>query len=45
VIFTIVDNKELRDYCDANDIPYLEKQDFLSDTFVDEIDKMISPSE
>lgn len=45
VIFTIVDNAEARDYCDENDVPYLEKQEFLSTTFVDEIEKIISSSE
>jgi len=42
IIFTIVDNPEVRRYCKENDIEYLEKRNFLSDTFVDKVEEIIS---
>lgn len=45
VVYTIVDDEEVRNYCEENNIPYLSKRNFLSDTFVTRISKIISGSE
>jgi len=45
IIFTIVDNPEVRRYCEENGIEYLEKRNFLSDTFVNKVEEIISKKE
>lgn len=42
IVYTIADDDEVRDYCEDNNIPYLRKQMYLSDTFVDEVKHIIS---
>lgn len=41
VVYTIVDDEETRNYCEDNNIPYLEKQNYLPDSFVAEIKKIL----
>lgn len=44
VVFTIVDNAEVREYCNNQTpkIPYLEKHNFFTDKFVEEIKQIIN---
>ena len=42
VVFTIVDDEDVRSYCEENNIPYLSKRKFLSDTFVERIKHILS---
>lgn len=42
VVFTQVDDEEVKTYCENNDIPYLKKEDYLPDEFADEILKIIN---
>ena len=41
VVFTMADNADVRQYCDDHSVPYLEKQEFLSGIFVEEIKKIL----
>lgn len=42
VVYTIVDDEEVRNYCEENNITYLSKRNYLSDTFVEKISQLIS---
>ena len=43
IVFTIVpDTAEVQGYCNANNVYYLRKRDHMTDTFVEEIKKIIS---
>jgi CheY-like chemotaxis protein len=37
IVFTIVNDQEVKQYCDENNIPYLSKRRELPDTFVDKL--------
>lgn len=41
VIFTIADDPEIKTYCNANQIPYLYKREYLADSFVIKIKNVI----
>jgi DNA-binding NarL/FixJ family response regulator len=41
VVFTIVDDMEMRKFCDENGIEYLKKQDYFTNTFVDKVKKIL----
>jgi CheY-like chemotaxis protein len=42
VVFTIVENAEVREYCKNKQIPYLQKHKYFTDTFVREIEEILS---
>ena len=44
IVFTNVDDVAVNDFCKDRSIPYLRKEDYFSDKFVVEIDKIINPS-
>lgn len=41
VVFTIVTNPDVRKYCEDNNIPYLEKQEYYSHSFVQKIRQIL----
>lgn len=43
VVFTIVDNADVRDFCNSQmpKIPYLQKHKYFTDTLVSEIQKLV----
>lgn len=41
VIFTVTDDDVVRAYCNDNGVPYLQKQNYLTDTFVKEIKRIL----
>lgn len=40
IVFTNVDDEEVEQYCEDNRIPYLKKEHYFSDEFVDYIDNL-----
>jgi CheY-like chemotaxis protein len=44
IVFTIVDDGEVRDYCNSQTppIPYLQKHKWLTDAFVEKIEEIIN---
>jgi hypothetical protein len=42
VMFTALDDGETQRYCKENNVPYLKKERYLSDTFLEEIKKILS---
>jgi CheY-like chemotaxis protein len=42
IVFTIVDNAEVREYCAKKSIPYLEKQKFLAHTLVAKVKEILA---
>lgn len=45
IVFTIVDNNNLIDFCAKNKIPIYDKEEYLSVKFADEIDSILQKSD
>lgn len=45
IVFTIVSDEYVRKYCELHKIPYLNKQEYLTDTFVSELKSIIGHGE
>lgn len=45
VAYTIVNDDEVISFCKENDIYYLDKGKYLSDSFVDRIEQLLKPKE
>lgn len=41
VVFTITDDAEVRDYCNKQQISYMQKHQYCADIFVEKIEKII----
>ncbi|MDR1582404.1 MAG: response regulator [Prevotellaceae bacterium] len=41
VVFTVVEDEQVRRYCDSCNVSYLKKQDNVTDVFIDKIKRLI----